>query len=42
MKEKGMIIVEIDKTPFKDATAGVYATLGYTDLRKDVNKALGK
>ena len=42
MKEKGMIIVEIDKTPFKDATSGVYATLGYTDLRKDVNKALGK
>ncbi len=42
MKEKGMIVVEIDKTPFKEATAGVYATLGYTDLRKDVNKALGK
>lgn len=42
MKEKGMVIVEIDKTPFKEATAGVYQTLGYTDLRKEVNKALGK
>jgi len=42
MKEKGMMVVEIDKTPFKQATAGVYATLGYTDLRAEVNKALGK
>jgi tripartite ATP-independent transporter DctP family solute receptor len=42
MREKGMLVVEIDKTPFKTATAGVYATLGYTDLRVEVNKALGK
>ena len=37
-----MSVVEIDKTPFRTATAGVYATLGYTDLRVEVNKALGK
>jgi TRAP-type C4-dicarboxylate transport system substrate-binding protein len=42
MKEKGMMVVEIDKAPFKAATAGVYQTLGYTELRKDVDKALGK
>jgi tripartite ATP-independent transporter DctP family solute receptor len=42
LREKGVSVVEIDKTPFKNATAGVYATLGYTDLRRDVDKALGK
>lgn len=42
LREKGVSVVEIDKTPFKNATAGVYQTLGYTDLRKDVDKALGK
>jgi tripartite ATP-independent transporter DctP family solute receptor len=42
LKEKGMTIVEVDKTPFINATAGVYEKLGYTDLRVQVNKALGK
>jgi tripartite ATP-independent transporter DctP family solute receptor len=42
LREKGVTIVEIDKAPFKAATAGVYQTLGYSDLRKDVDKALGK
>jgi len=42
LREKGVSVVEIDKTPFKAATAGVYQTLGYTDLRRDVDKALGK
>ena len=42
LREKGVTIVEIDKTPFKAATAGVYQTLGYSELRKDVDKALGK
>jgi TRAP-type C4-dicarboxylate transport system substrate-binding protein len=42
LREKGVTIVEIDKAPFKAATAGVYQTLGYSELRKDVDKALGK
>ena len=42
LREKGVTIVEIDKAPFKAATAGVYQTLGYSDLRQDVDKALGK
>ena len=42
LREKGVSVVEIDKTPFKNATSSVYATLGYTDLRIEVNKALGK
>jgi tripartite ATP-independent transporter DctP family solute receptor len=42
LREKGATIVEIDKAPFKAATAGVYLTLGYSELRKEVDKALGK
>jgi len=42
LREKGMTVVEVDKTPFISATAGVYEKLGYTDLRVQVNKALGK
>jgi len=42
LKERGVTIADIDKTPFRTATAGVYQTLGYTELRGEVNKALGK
>ena len=42
LKEKGVTIAEIDKTPFRNATAGVYQTLGYNDIRAEVNKAIGK
>ena len=42
LREKGVTIAEIDKTPFKAATAGVYQTLGYADLRKEVDKVLGR
>jgi tripartite ATP-independent transporter DctP family solute receptor len=42
LKERGVTIAEIDKTPFRTATAGVYQTLGYTELRTEVNKALGR
>jgi len=33
---KGMTINEIDVTPFKEATAGVYETLGYGALRDEL------
>src|SRR5690606_37981497 len=33
---KGMTINEIDVTPFKDATAGVYDKLGYGALRDEL------
>jgi len=42
LREKGVSVVEIDKAPFRAATNSVYATLGYTDLRTEVNKVLGK
>ncbi len=33
MQEKGVTITEIDVTPFREATAPVYDTLGYGELR---------
>jgi tripartite ATP-independent transporter DctP family solute receptor len=42
LKEKGVTIAEVDKTPFRNASASVYQTLGYGDLRNEVNKALSK
>ncbi|MGI6851142.1 C4-dicarboxylate TRAP transporter substrate-binding protein [Mesorhizobium sp. 1B3] len=41
LKEAGMTIEEIDVTPFKDATAGVYEKLGYGSLR-DSLQAIAK
>ncbi|MGL4438705.1 MAG: C4-dicarboxylate TRAP transporter substrate-binding protein [Bosea sp. (in: a-proteobacteria)] len=40
MKKAGMTIAEIDKTPFIEATKGVYEKLGYQQLRLDVEKLL--
>ena len=42
MAEAGMTISEIDVTPFKEATAGVYEKLGYTDLKKQVDAILAQ
>ncbi|TWG94818.1 tripartite ATP-independent transporter DctP family solute receptor [Mesorhizobium sp. J18] len=42
MKEAGMTVSEIDVTPFKEATAGVYETLGYGDLREELQKIAGQ
>jgi tripartite ATP-independent transporter DctP family solute receptor len=38
LKAQGMTVAEIDVTPFKEATAGVYDTLGYGDLRDTLQK----
>lgn len=40
MRKNGMTVSEIDKTPFIEATKGVYAKLGYGDLRVEVDKLL--
>ena len=40
MKEKGMVIAEVDKTPFVEATKVVYEKLGYKELRAEVEKLL--
>ena len=42
MTAAGMTITEIDKTPFIEATAGVYEKLGYTDLKKQVDAIMAQ
>ena len=39
---KGINVREVDLTPFKEATAGVYDVLGYTELREQLIKAMGE
>ena len=39
-KAKGMTVAEVDKSPFIEATKGVYDKLGYGDLRKQVEALL--
>ena len=36
LKAAGMEVAEIDVTPFREATAGVYEKLGYGDLREEL------
>jgi len=38
LKAEGVTVTEIDVTPFREATAGVYDTLGYGDLRDILQK----
>src|SRR3546814_7808587 len=38
LKAAGVTVAEIDVTPFREATAGVYDTLGYDDLRDTLQK----
>ncbi len=40
-KNYGVTVVEIDKKPFIDAVQPVYAEMGFTELRKELNKELG-
>lgn len=40
MKKNGMTVTAIDKTPFVEATKGVYDKLGYAELRVEVDKLL--
>jgi TRAP-type C4-dicarboxylate transport system substrate-binding protein len=41
MAQKGMIIREVDKAPFKAAVEPVYEKLGYTELHKRIFEELG-
>jgi TRAP-type C4-dicarboxylate transport system substrate-binding protein len=38
LKGKGVSVKEIDVTEFREATAGVYDTLGYGELRDQLRK----
>lgn len=41
LKAAGVTITEIDTTPFREATATVYETLGYAELREQLNQIAG-
>ena len=41
MAKKGMVFVQVDKTPFKKAVEPVYEKLGYTELKEQLVKELG-
>lgn len=41
-KDKGMKILEVDKSIFKAATEPVYEKLGYVELREEFLKAIGR
>jgi tripartite ATP-independent transporter DctP family solute receptor len=38
LRKQGMTVTEIDVTPFREATAGVYDLLGYGELRDQLQK----
>lgn len=42
MKDSGVTITELDKTPFKEATKAVYEKLGLKDLRAQVDAVLAR
>lgn len=42
MQDAGMTYVEVDKTPFKEATASVYETMGWTELKAQIDEELGQ
>jgi tripartite ATP-independent transporter DctP family solute receptor len=42
LEAQGVTVSEIDVTPFREATASVYETLGYADLRKQVDEIVGQ
>ena len=42
MKEAGMEYVEVDKTPFKEASSSVYEKMGWKDLKAQIDEVLGQ
>ncbi len=42
MRDYGTVITDVDRTPFIEATQGVYKKLGYEALREQVAKALAQ
>ena len=40
IKGKGMVVTEVDRKPFIEATKSVYDKFGYNDLRKQVNAVI--
>ena len=42
MEAAGMQFVEVDKTPFIEASASVYETMGWADLKAQIDEVLGQ
>ena len=42
LKNQGMTLVEIDKTPFIEASNAGYEKLGLSELRKEIYTQIGK
>ncbi|HYD66823.1 C4-dicarboxylate TRAP transporter substrate-binding protein [Azospirillum sp.] len=42
MAAKGVTVTEVDTKPFREATAGVYAKLGYSDLKTQIDALMAK
>jgi tripartite ATP-independent transporter DctP family solute receptor len=42
MESKGVTFSEVDKAPFIEASQAVYEKMGWTQLKKDIDAALGK
>lgn len=42
MEKAGVTFIPVDITPFKKASASVYETMGWTQLKADIDAALGK
>lgn len=42
MKEAGVTFIPVDIAPFKKASSTVYQTMGWTQLKADIDAALGK
>ncbi|YBV97347.1 C4-dicarboxylate TRAP transporter substrate-binding protein [Phyllobacteriaceae bacterium JZ32] len=42
LKAAGVTVADIDVAPFREATAGVYDTLDYSDLRKQLQAIVGE
>ena len=42
MTKAGMTFVHVDTAPFKEASVSVYKAMGWEDLRKQIDAALGK
>jgi tripartite ATP-independent transporter DctP family solute receptor len=42
MEKAGVTFMQVDITPFKKASASVYETMGWTELKGEIDAALGK
>ncbi len=42
MAKKGLVFVDVDKKPFIEASASTYEKMGWTELKKEIDRAIGQ